>query len=224
MVQYAKQFWTAILKLTLCVKVSNTIKNKPKTLVNHYAQLWHELNESKDVNKRKMFYNLVRSRFNKHQNPNDFFFLLRTSYNGLVRYNSAGKYNVSLHFTRRGINPQKIKKIVLEWSQKIQKVKFVCCDYKKIQLFVFFDPPCFASCSTMYQGGINFEELTQFLSQLKCKWCMTLDGKTTTKDFTNSLDSKLFDKHVYLSASNSSFSRLKGQTSVKVNESLYIKN
>ena len=49
MVQYAKQFWTAILKLTLCVKVSNTIKNKPKTINNRIIRLSNSIDDLKNL-------------------------------------------------------------------------------------------------------------------------------------------------------------------------------
>lgn len=62
------------------------IQKEPDALISHYDYHWHLLQEKGHT----IFYE-VRDRFNKEQNPCDFFFLSRTCVNGLIRFNKKGE-------------------------------------------------------------------------------------------------------------------------------------
>ena len=63
----------------------------------------------------------------------NFLFLTRTCVNGLIRYNKSGEFNNSLHHTRKGIHPDRLEKVIFEWSTVIQKYIFENFDYKKLR-------------------------------------------------------------------------------------------
>ena len=104
---------------------------------------------------RKEYYIQKRSRFNEIKVSGDennnieqaalFIFLNKTCFNGLYRVNKNGLYNVPMGEYK---NPLICDEINLRnISEKLQKVKIVCSDYKQSadfideHTFVYFDPP-----------------------------------------------------------------------------------
>lgn len=69
------------------IELWNKIKNNPKDLSKNYENNWLKLQKDHD------YYYEVRGRFNQENNPDDFLFLTRTAYNGLIRFNSTGEFN-----------------------------------------------------------------------------------------------------------------------------------
>ena len=125
----------------------NKIKYEPSSVSEHYRMLWNELNKDDDKTRKRDFFNSIRERYNKQHDPLDFMFIMRTTTNGMPRYNQNGKFNNSFHITRNGIQPDKLDKIINEWSKLLneQNVKFVCCSYEEIQPkandFIYLYPP-----------------------------------------------------------------------------------
>jgi DNA adenine methylase len=139
------------------------IKNNPYILACEYERLWRELNKDKDIARQKEYYNRIRFVFNESRHPVHFLFLNRTCFNGLIRYNSDNEFNSPFHLNRPGIEPNKLGKILENWSELLQKndVTFLKCDYKDILPFegdfVYLDPP-YANTNGMYSGNFDNEE------------------------------------------------------------------
>ena len=91
------------------------IKVDPSPISSHYSILWEELNKDNDLERMKEFYGYIRSRFNSKKSPLDFMFIMRTTTNGMPRYNRFGDFNNSFHITRNGITPDKLEKILYTW-------------------------------------------------------------------------------------------------------------
>ena len=207
------------------------IKNHPDSLYKEYTEFWKELNKDEDIERRKEYFNIVRENFNKAscKESGTFLFLLRTCMNGMPRYNSKGEFNTSLHFTRPGIQPEKLKDILGEWSGLLNEknVEFNCCSYGEIKPgkddFLYLDPPYF-NTKGMYSGGLDFEKFFEWLGNLSCKWVLSFDGKVEgKKDYTVELPKALYNRHIYIESGNSSFRRLKlKDKNNKVFESLYL--
>ena len=129
----------------------NLIKNKPSKLVDDYEEKWNKLQQYG----YETYYH-IRDEFNKKQNPSDLLFLSRTCVNGLIRFNSKGEFNNSLHYTRKGIHPEALEKIIFQWSNMIQNYVFVTGDYRKTTRkitsndFVYLDPPYFNTVGRYY--------------------------------------------------------------------------
>jgi DNA adenine methylase len=156
-------------------------------------------------------------------------FIMRTTTNGMPRYNHNGEFNNSFHITRNGIQPEKLTKIIYEWNELLNKnkVKFICCSYESIKPskedFLYLDPP-YANTKGMYYGNINLNRMYDWLRQLSCNYILSLDGKSGEVDNTTDVPKDIYTKHFYLISGNSSFKRTIGKSNNSiVYESLYIK-
>lgn len=212
------------------INLWNAIKCCPVFVAERYRQKWNELNADQDLGRKKQYFNMVRERFNATRQPDDFLFIMRTTTNGMPRYNHKGEFNNSFHVTRNGIEPERLTKILNEWNKILREksVEFVCQDYKQVNPvkgdFLYFDPP-YAGTKGMYHGGIDLEFFWEYLRGLKCGYALSFDGKIDGgSDFTYSVPKDLFTEHEYLCNGNSSFRRVVGNnTHANILESLYIK-
>jgi len=108
-----------------------------------------------DIDSRKAYYMAKREKFNilKTNNSKDnniekaaiMIFLNKTCFNGLFRVNKKGMFNVPMGDYK---NPLVCDESNLHAvSEKLQKVKIVCCDYRESanfidkNTFVYLDPP-----------------------------------------------------------------------------------
>ena len=208
------------------------VKDRPDELIEHYSELHKELLDCPNISEKSKFYIKIRDRYNKERNPADFYFINRTSYNGLIRYNSNGDYNVSFHCKRNGADIDKIKETISYHSSLLNKfnVSFICQSYDNIKPLkddlLYLDPPYANSGNTMYLGNFSNDDFIKWLSAINCPYFLSYDGKVAQIDNTVTIDSSLYDKHLYLSSGKSSFRQLR-QTELKnetVYESLYMKN
>lgn len=211
------------------ISLWNTIKDNPYTLFSEYERMWNELNIDDNIDRRKEYFYKIRREFNQSRDPFKFLFLSRTCTNGLIRYNSKGEFNTSLHFTRKGINPKRLYEIITDWANKLndRNVVFKQIPFNEIQTneddFVYADPP-YAKTKGIYYGGINMNDLWKWLRNLECSYALSFDGKTNYNDNTYKVPTDLYNKHIYIKSGNSALSRvLTGKTHVNVQESLYIK-
>lgn len=98
------------------------------------------------------FYYQIRDRFNKEHSPLDFLFLNRSCFNGVMRFNSRGNFNVPFCRKPERFAQSYITKIVNQVAavRQILAVKqfdFVCQDFEKTfsslsaDDFLYCDPP-----------------------------------------------------------------------------------
>lgn len=205
------------------IQLWKKVRDDPFEIIYSYKKNWNNLKQNKE------YYYQVRDRFNKYQDPNDFLFLSRTCFNGLIRFNSKGEFNSPLHLKRDGILPKKLENIIINWSNRIQKAKFICCDYLEVlnhvkpKDLVYLDPPYF-NTKSMYYGKIDFKRFQKFLDKLNSKgvyFLLSLDGKRSEKDLTYKLPKDLYKRHLYIKSGLSSFKRLQNKKD-EVYESLYL--
>ena len=207
----------------------NEIINNPERVSYYYNKLWNELNQDDDKQRKKEYFATVRERYNREHNPLDFMFIMRTTTNGMPRYNRDGEFNNSFHVTRNGIIPETLEKIIYEWSKLINKnkVEFMACSYDEIKPkendFVYLDPP-YANTKGMYYGTIDYEKLWDWLRNLSCKYALSFDGISGEEDNTWNVPQDIYSTHEYLLSGNSSFKRTIGKSNDSiVYESLYLK-
>ena len=209
------------------------VKMSPDEIYESYERLWNELNKDNDIERKKKFFEYQRDIYNKTHDPNIFFFIMRTTTNGMPRYNQKGEFNNSFNITRNGIKPELLKPILYEWSDKLKKnnVEFIHRSYDEILDeikegdFVYMDPPYF-NTKGMYFGGIDFEYFFSFLenvSQKNVKFALSFDGISGDVDNTSSVPKKCYNRHFYIKSGNSSFKRTIGKNkNAMVYESLYL--
>lgn len=205
----------------------NFIKNNPNEVVGNYSRMWNELQVLSIADRRQYFYD-VRARFNKEKSPYDFMFIMRTTTNGMPRYNKSGEFNNSFHITRGGINPKKFAIIIDKWSKLLNKnnVEFVCRDYNDISSnigdVVYLDPP-YAGTKGMYYGVIDYEKFWEWIKLQKGFMALSFDGKTTTAEYVDLVPKDIFKEHKLIYSGNSSFRRIVGRSKEEyVYESLYV--
>lgn len=98
------------------------------------------------------YYYEIRTRFNYDHNPLDLLFLNRACFNGVMRFNSKGKYNVPFCRKNDRFRMSYITKITnqIKWVAKVISQNdwtFVCKDWSEIlgqveeNDFVYLDPP-----------------------------------------------------------------------------------
>ena len=182
------------------------------------------------------YYNKTRFLYNSTEGhdvlrPYLLFFLTRTCFNGLIRYNSSGDFNTSFHVNRFGMEPDRMEKIIREWSRLLNKsdVRFASTSYEYIlplaekDDFVYLDPPYANSTSKMYQHDIfDNEKLFEMMRQLPCRYAMSYDGRVDEEDNTFDVPKDLYIRHEYIDAKNSAFRKIVSQKTKLVQESLYL--
>ena len=211
------------------INLYKLIQNDYKSVVSHYELLWNELNKDSDFERKKLYFAEIRKRLNEKHDPKDFMFIMRTTINGMPRYNSDGEFNNSFHVTRNGIEPFRLEKILKEWNDTLNNhnVEFINASYDEFcpneNDFCYYDPP-YANTKGMYFGAIDNGKFFSFLSDLKCPYCFSFDGFCEDEDSTYDVPKSVYDEHVYLKNGNSSFRRVIGNKTDKIiYESLYIK-
>lgn len=207
------------------ISLWNLIKSKPLVLADSYRERWETLQS-----KGHLFYYRIRDRFNAFHAPEDLLFLSRTCVNGLIRFNSRGDFNNSLHHTRKGINPEQLEKIIKDWSGHIQCASFRACSYLELANemrkgdVAYLDPPYFHTRGRYY-GTIDFQEFAGFLELLNRKGVMYLlsyDGRRGERDYEVNLPKSLYKRKMLIPSGNSSFGKVINGKVEEVEESLYL--
>lgn len=98
------------------------------------------------------YYYLVRDRFNAHGDPLDFLFLNRSCFNGVIRFNRHGRFNVPFGHKPKRFSQAYITKVVnqiecFRAAIKLLDWVFICQDYQVTIRdasegdFLYCDPP-----------------------------------------------------------------------------------
>jgi DNA adenine methylase len=122
-------------------------------------------------------YKYVRDRFNMEGNPLDFLFLNRSCFNGVIRFNTKGKFNVPYNHKSERFRQHYITKIVnqVKYVENLIQNKdweFVCKDWKDVlkgvraEDFVYLDPP-YIGRHTDYYNTWKDEDATEMAKQCK---------------------------------------------------------
>lgn len=216
------------------IETFKMIKNEPDKIKESYNMLWNYMNDGFNTpTEKKKIFEEIREKYNTkgefYHNPYLFLFIMRTTTNGMPRYNKNGQFNNSFHITRSGIEPNRFNPIIDEWSERLNKynVQFICQSYNKIipteNDLCYFDPPyAGVSKNQMYFGALNQENLFNFLKGLKCDWILSYDGVAGSNDMRIDVKSILSCEEHLLKSGNSSFRRTIGNSKdTIVYESLY---
>jgi len=201
------------------------IQSNHEDLSEQYQIRWERLQKEGHL----VFYE-IRERFNKKKDSNDLLFLSRTCVNGLIRFNKNGEFNNSLHHTRKGIDPKRLRTILTDWSERLKGIEFHSGDYwettQDVQEgdFVYLDPPYF-NTKGRYFGTIDFDRFVDYLGWLNkknVKYALSFDGKRGDTDYTVELPGGLYKRHLMIPSGNSSFKKVMDKKSENVFESLYL--
>lgn len=208
------------------IEIYKLIQKNPNKLIESYKE-HHKSFNSSNIEYRKKYFSNVRDRFNKNHLPDDLYFIMRTTTNGMPRYNRNGDFNNSCHFSRPGMTPNDVEKIILKYNKLFNQnnILFINQDYKEIDIknendFIYMDPP-YENTKGMYFGDFKNNEFIQWLSNINCKYALSYDGKVNDEKVEHI--SPNYVRHFYLKSGNSSFRRVIGNSKDSiVSESLYL--
>lgn len=133
------------------------------------------------------YYKFMRDEFNKNHEPLYFLFLNRSDFNGMIRFNKNGNFNVPFCQKPDRFAKSYITKIVNQ-VKKVEKIikthnwKFVCCDWRQAFDFaepgdyIYLDPP-YIGRDTSYVGEWPEEdavELANYSHKTKANVCLSM--------------------------------------------------
>ena len=130
-------------------------------------------------------YRYIRSRFNDKPNSNDFVFLSRAGFNGMMRFNRKGEWNIPFCKKPNRFAKAHVTRIVNQ-TQNVQKVindswEFYNSDFSSIiekatkDDLIYCDPPYYGRYADYYNGWTEKDEerLFELLSKTEAKFIMS---------------------------------------------------
>ncbi|NVJ67103.1 MAG: Dam family site-specific DNA-(adenine-N6)-methyltransferase [Gammaproteobacteria bacterium] len=149
-------------------------------IINFYESIRDGLKIELDMVNEEAFYYDMREKFNNlikegkhltHESASIFYYLNRTGFNGLVRFNKSGLYNVPFGRYKK-IN---YHREFPEVEKTIKKWKFACGDFSKLRInqtdFLYVDPPYDVEFRSYAGNNFQWEEqerLIKHLSKYSC--------------------------------------------------------
>lgn len=201
------------------------VKDDPALIIADYTEKWTMLqNDFPDY-----FYK-IREAFNDNPAGLELSFLARTCVNGIIRFNSEGKFNNSFHLSRKGMDPGNFKKVVYAWNAILHNVDFFCQDYKdtiemaKEKDLVYLDPP-YANSKQRYFSEINHSELLEQLESLNKRnvyWALSYDGHRGDFEYKHKMPTELYRRKIVINSGLSAVKKVLSNSQEIVKESLYV--
>lgn len=149
----------------------------------------------------------VRNRFNEKHQPLDFLFLNRSCFNGMIRFNGKGGFNVPWGHKPERFAQAYVTKITnqISWLQKTMSDKdweFRVCDFAesigeaKSFDFIYCDPPYIGRHADYFNGWDDESEqrLFDLLSEAPAKFLLSTwhSNKYRSNEYVSSLWSKFY--------------------------------
>lgn len=143
--------------------------------------------EGKNLNEKggEYFYE-IRERFNKGNNSLDFLFLSRSCFNGVMRFNRKGFFNVPFCKKNNRFAKPYITKIVNQVNYIFKALKmydweFECADFKNVIVnsntedFIYCDPPYFGRHVDYFNSWSEDDEynLSRLLKETESKFILS---------------------------------------------------
>ena len=141
---------------------------------------------SKLLEKGEIHYYEIRERFNEEHQPLDFLFLNRAGFNGMIRFNKKGGFNIPFCRKPQRFAPSYITKIVNQVEHitnlaKLKSFKFKCQSFENtIKIgsdndIIYCDPPYIDRNVDYYNGWNENDEqnLYEELSTTKSKFILS---------------------------------------------------
>lgn len=136
--------------------------------------------------KGESHYYAVRERFNRNGDPLDFLFLNRASFNGVIRFNQQGLFNVPFGHKPQRFSKAYITKIInqIEYVSSAMRHfdwEFVCADFREVIRgadrgdFIYCDPPYVGRHTDYFNSWSDRDEqdLYELLSTTRAKFILS---------------------------------------------------
>lgn len=217
------------------ISIWNLVKDNPRLLLDEYTKRYDEM-MSKEGKDRDDYYYGMRYKYNHEcrQCPDkvhDFFYLIRSCFNGLPRWNRKCEFNSPFDVRKKGVDPKKLEKTLTETNAALKNidVEFICCDFEKISPktgdLVYMDPPYSTLCDGIYINGLPPQKFFDYCKRLRennVDYLFSYDGKAGDKDYTYEVPKDIWDNLEMIESFGSGFRKFKSQANTTVIDSLYI--
>ena len=125
-------------------------------------------------------YRLARARFNQSHSPFDFIFLSRSGFNGMMRFNKAGEWNIPFCKKPGRFSQAYITKICNQLSSVAQVMQKYSWSFNNVSFLnlialaeegdmIYCDPPYYGRYVDYYNGWSEQDECDLFLALSKTK-------------------------------------------------------
>ncbi len=179
------------LSVSLGLKPQNALLNDINpALINFYQQIQRGLtlniilenDETLYYEHRELFNLLNMGNIEQEKSAQLFYYLNRTGYNGLCRFNKSGGYNVPFGRYKK-INYQRD---FLHYRGQFNKWEFTHKDFSELELldndFIYADPPYDVPFRQYYQKGFSWDDQERLAEHLsKHKGPVVLSNQATNK-------------------------------------------
>lgn len=179
------------------IQVGDITSTKVKQFLEHEGKILSEKGDE--------YYYYVRKRFNDKADSMDLLFLNRSCFNGVMRFNSKGIYNVPFCHKIDRFSKSYITKITNQviWLENLMKGKdwtFKTMDWRKSvkqvekEDFIYLDPPYFGRHTNYYDlwSELDLMDLAKFLKNVSCGFALSLwlQNKYRTNEYVKKLFSE----------------------------------
>lgn len=198
------------------------VQTDPQRVLSRYEELWEE-QRRRGVS---AFYE-VRGTFNQTQDPCDFFYLLRTCRNGVVRFDRKGRFSGLHNPDRSGIPPHEVHALLMDWHERLRgrDVEFIERDYRSVRTrrrnVMYLDPPYPIPNNRIYSGEVGLDELFDWLGGQRGSTFLSLPGFVGEEDRRLAVPPHLYDEAVQIDAGAAP---LRPSDSPRVTNTLYVRN
>lgn len=209
------------------MEIWKMLKKDPETLIAWYETRWNRFNDSKDP---LQVYESIKSSFNQNPNPEDFIFLTRSCYGGVIRFRKADGYMSTPMGPHRPIPPASFRQRVRVWFERVQGTDFRTLDYReafglaKAGDVIYCDPPYIDSQGILY-GAQDFRlmDLYQEIAEAKNRGvfvALSIDGtkKSSEKNIDIEIPEGLFEMQGMVNVGRSMLKRFQSLGETLENE------
>lgn len=241
------------------ISIFNIFLKDRKSLFDYYCKQREELvrrsgfNEEHEkiftrehVNNCQSLYYENRDKYNNMdkddpERPYLFYWLTRTCFNGLIRFNPKGHFTASFHVGGRlGIKPNELQDVFDAWGYVMDKmdgrIEFINDSFHNVVKtachgdVVYMDPPYENTPGLYFAEEFSTDLLYKTIKDIEWNGANVLlsyDGFTGDDDRTANVPKEIYKYHTYVKSGRSSFKLLKsnsaGQSKVDdVSDSLYL--
>ncbi|HKU18597.1 MAG TPA: Dam family site-specific DNA-(adenine-N6)-methyltransferase [Candidatus Saccharimonadales bacterium] len=205
----------------------NMVKNDPERLYTSYEHNWNEYMRSP-----RATYAVILSRFNASPNPEDFLFISRACYGGVIRFTKQGKMSTPVG-PHKPISPETFRARMLAWRKCIKGTKFIDCSYPETMNMakkgdvVYCDPPYVDSQAILYGAqAFKFQELLKEVEKCKrrgVKVALSIDGfkKSKQRQVELNLQPGLFERELIIDNGSSMLKRFQKKDQLMIGEDVH---
>jgi DNA adenine methylase len=207
----------------------NLLIQDPERMYKSYERNWIEYTSAPEP---KVVYKKILDRFNEKQNPEDFLFITRSCYGGVIRFTKAGKMSTPAG-PHKPISPESFKKRMLAWRASVKNTEFVHGSYKDTMLqaksgdIIYCDPPYVDSQAILYGAqAFKFQELLSVIKECKdrgVKVALSIDGfkKSKERQIELNLIPGLFERELIIDGGSSMLKRFQKKDQVMIGEDVH---